>query len=179
MLNHMIAGFAMIQSGVSTSSRRKRVRSRMQNYRRQEKEWGRALGCAMPTLVQGQLKDRDGYLWAPSRNNIFIVIQRGYVLHEVTHWQRVALPNDSANIPLESPRQCHWIRKRTTTCRTRSLHALSQDIAWVGSWILLAEVILSEVRGHHLPPQTFSKFNTAMGAALYFRSAITCEDHKN
>lgn len=66
------------------------------------------------------------------------------------------------------------LSKRPANYRARSLCALSQRhcMSWV-TWILLAEVILSEVRGHHLSLLTFNKLNTAVQTALDFRSDST------
>lgn len=66
------------------------------------------------------------------------------------------------------------LSKRPANYRARSLCALSQRhcMSWV-TWILLAEVILSEVKGHHLSLLTFNKLNTAVQTALDFSSDST------
>lgn len=119
------------------------------------------------------------YFQGPPDYMAFTVIQRGFLLYEMVHWQRVAPPNNSIMSLSKVPVCITKPSKMPVNCRAKSLHALLQRhcMSWV-TWILSAEVILSEVRGHDLPFQTFSKFNAAVETALDFRSDITCGRQK-
>lgn len=110
----------------------------------------------------------------------FIVIQRGSLLYEIVHWQTVAPTNNFTMSLSKVPVSITKPGKMPASCKTRSFIALSQRRCMTCvTWILLAEVmILREVRGHHLPSQTFGKFNTAMETALDFRPDITSGHQK-
>lgn len=131
--------------------------------------------CHVNAGPEVSLKIERADLQAPPGNMAFTVIQRDSFLYEEVHWQRVAPPNNSTMSLWKVSISITKLSKRPANCRARSLCTSFQRhcMSWV-TWILLAEVILSEVRGHHLSSLTFNKLNTAVGTALDFSSDSTC-----
>lgn len=125
----------MIQSGVSTSRRWERVGSKTQNCRGQEGAWGRAALCGVLCQPRSKvnLKRERANHQAPSGDLTFIVTQRGSFLSGVVLWERVAPPNNPAMFFWKVSDSVTDLSKRPANDRTRSLGALSQDIACAGS----------------------------------------------